>query len=113
MRKLRPDSTWNRLTPGQKQTLEGWLFDENIRYREALTRVLAQFGIKTSMRSLAEYYNRLARERWLRQVMEVKARFREFDGENEVWRLIANAASARNHKRKPAQNGAENPKNRW
>ena len=34
-RKFRPDSVWNELTDEQWQTLESWLFEENITYREA------------------------------------------------------------------------------
>jgi len=39
MSKLRSDSKWNELTAEQRDTLEGWLFEENVSYREALERL--------------------------------------------------------------------------
>ena len=55
MRKLRNDSSWNRLTYEQRDTPEGWLFDENLGYAEIFepgskvfaglfTPVVAAFG---------------------------------------------------------------------
>ena len=63
MNKLRCDSTWKFLTPDQKQTLEGWLFDQQLGYDELLRRVSEHFGITASKTSLCNYCQRLARER--------------------------------------------------
>lgn len=48
MRKLRDDSTWNRLTPDQRETLEGWLFDENLGDAKTLARMQAEFGLEAT-----------------------------------------------------------------
>ena len=63
MRKLRNDSSWNRLTCEQRDTLESWLFDENLGYAEILERAQKQFGLQTTIASLSRYYRRRARER--------------------------------------------------
>ena len=58
MRKMRDDSTWNQLTPEQRETLEGWLFDENLGYVETLERVQKEFGLEATIASLGRYYRR-------------------------------------------------------
>jgi hypothetical protein len=63
MSKLRSDSTWAGLTPEQRETLEGWLFEENLGYREALERAQKEFGITASKMSLVRFYRRAAEER--------------------------------------------------
>ncbi len=63
MRKLRDDSTWNQLTPEQRETLEEWLFDENLGYAKTLERVEKEFGLEATIASLGRYYRRRARER--------------------------------------------------
>ena len=63
MGKMRADSAWSKLTAEQRETLEGWLFDENIGYKEALERAQKEFGITSSLSSLADFYQRRARER--------------------------------------------------
>jgi hypothetical protein len=63
MSKLRADSKWNGLTGDQLDTLEAWLFDEHVSYREALERIEKEFGVKASLPSLARYYQRLASQR--------------------------------------------------
>jgi hypothetical protein len=92
MSKMRSDSGWNRLTPEQKDRLEGWLFKENISYKLALVRCEQEFGFVASMRGLSEYYQRLAGERAERQVMELKARCPQFDEATPDWKLLGNAA---------------------
>jgi hypothetical protein len=51
MRKMRDDSTWNRLTPEQRETLESWLFDENLGYAKTLERVQKEFGVEATIAS--------------------------------------------------------------
>ena len=58
--KLRSDSTWAGLTSEQRETLEGWLFEENLGYAEVLERVQREFGVTASKSSLSRYYQRLA-----------------------------------------------------
>ena len=63
MRKLRDDSTWNQLTPEQRETLESWLFDENLGYAKTQERVLKEFQLEATVASVGRYYRRRARER--------------------------------------------------
>ena len=69
MRKLRDDSTWNRLTPEQRETLESWLFDENLGYAKTLERVQQEFGVEATMASVGRYYRRRARERQVEELV--------------------------------------------
>lgn len=73
MRKLRDDSTWNQLTPEQRETLEAWLFDENLGYAKTLERVQKEFGLEATMASLGRYYRRRARERQVEELVEAQA----------------------------------------
>jgi hypothetical protein len=73
MRKLREDSTWNRLSRERRETLEGWLFDENLGYEETLARVKEQFGLEATVSSLGRYYRRRARERQAGELVEAQA----------------------------------------
>jgi len=88
MRKMRPDSIWNRLTAEQKSRLEHWLFEENIRYVDALERVEREFGFKASMRSLADYYKRLCKEHIAKETIRARGVFGTFETEEDVWREI-------------------------
>ncbi|MDB6023050.1 MAG: hypothetical protein JWQ04_2907 [Pedosphaera sp.] len=63
MSKLRSDSLWNELTPEQWETLESWLFDENIGYKEAHERILKEWGLTRSISGLARFYRHCAEER--------------------------------------------------
>lgn len=69
MRKLRDDSTWNRLTPEQRDLLEGWLFDENLGYTKTLQRVRKVFGFTATVANLGRYYRRRARERQIPELL--------------------------------------------
>ena len=73
MRKLRDDSTWNQLTPEQRETLEEWLFDENLGYAKTLERVQKEFGLETTIASVGRYYRRRARERQVEELVEAQA----------------------------------------
>jgi hypothetical protein len=73
MRKMRDDSTWNRLTPDQRETLESWLFDENLGYAKTLERVQKEFGMEATMASVGRFYRRRARERQVEELVEAQA----------------------------------------
>jgi len=72
MRKLREDSTWSQLTPAQRETLEEWLFDENLGYAKTRARVQKVFGLETTVASVGRYYRRRARERQARELVEAQ-----------------------------------------
>ncbi|HXR04442.1 MAG TPA: hypothetical protein VN836_07020 [Verrucomicrobiae bacterium] len=73
MRKMRDDSTWNQLTPEQRETLESWLFDENLGYTKTLERVQKEFGMEATVASLGRFYRRRARERQVEELVEAQA----------------------------------------
>jgi hypothetical protein len=73
MRKMRDDSTWNRLTPEQRETLESWLFDENLGYAKTLERVQKEFGMEATIASVGRFYRRRARERQVEELVEAQA----------------------------------------
>jgi histidyl-tRNA synthetase len=73
MRKMRDDSTWNKLTSEQRETLEIWLFDENLGYAKTLERVQKEFGIEATIASVGRFYRRRARERQVEELVEAQA----------------------------------------
>jgi hypothetical protein len=73
MRKLRDDSTWNRLTSEQRKTLESWLFDENLGYAKTLERVEKEFGVEATIASVGRFYRRRARARQVEELVEAQA----------------------------------------
>lgn len=73
MRKLREDSTWNRLTPEQREVMDGWLFEENLGYEKALERVHKEFGLKSTIASLGRYYRRRARQRQAEEILDAQS----------------------------------------
>lgn len=78
---MRDDSTWNRLTPEQRELLEEWLFEERLGYADALARVEKEFGLQASLASMGRYYRRRARER---QVTELVTAQVTADGLNNL-----------------------------
>ena len=73
MRKMRDDSTWNKLTSEQRETLEIWLFDENLGYAKTLARVQEEFGLEATIASMGRFYRRRARERQVEELVEAQA----------------------------------------
>jgi hypothetical protein len=73
MRKMRDDSTWNQLTSEQRETLEAWLFEENLGYAKTLERVQKEFGLEATMASVGRFYRRRARERQVEELVEAQA----------------------------------------
>ncbi len=63
MSKMRSDCVFSKLTPEQADLLEGWLFEENLSYKDALERAQKEFGIGGSLTGLRRFYGRLAKER--------------------------------------------------
>jgi hypothetical protein len=65
MRKTKSDALWNALSPEQLETLDQWLFDENLSYAKAWPRAQHELGFKGSVASLKRYYARRKQERTL------------------------------------------------
>ena len=78
--KLRCDSTWAALSPEQRETLEGWLFEENLGYTEVLALAQKEFGITGSKMSLVRFYQRVAAERAQREFLELDTAVKEMKG---------------------------------
>ncbi len=70
---MRDDSTWNQLTLEQRETLESWLFDENLGYVKTLERIQKEFGLEATVASLGRFYRRRARERQLEELVMAQA----------------------------------------
>jgi len=73
MSKMRDDSTFNQLTPEQRETMEGWLFDENLGYAKTLERVKQEFGLEATISSMGRYYRRRARDRMVEDLLDAQA----------------------------------------
>jgi hypothetical protein len=90
--KLRSDSVWSKLTAEQRETLEGWLFEENIGYKEALERAKQEFGLASSLTSLAVFYQHLAEERMQRELLGVKSLAGKIDKVETNWEDLGGTA---------------------
>ena len=79
MKKLRPDSTFARLTPEQLAEVDDALLS-NASY-ESVREMLAEWGHKVAQQNVAEYYHRhLAPQKWARQA-RVAQELREIPAE--------------------------------
>lgn len=79
--KLRSDSAWSRLTPDQREQVDKWLFVFNVSYRGALALVEQQFGLKSSLGSIARYHRRRQSER---EALGIRMQAAEWGGLTEV-----------------------------
>ena len=86
---MRDDSTWTQLTPDQRETLEIWLFEENLGYAKTLEKVQQEFGVEATIASLGRFYRRRARERQVEELLEAQV------AANELNDLPVSAASLR------------------
>jgi hypothetical protein len=73
MSKMRSDSTWNQLTPEQRETLETWLFDENLGYAETVERVRREFGLQATTSSVGRFRRHRAAERQAEDLTDAQA----------------------------------------
>ena len=70
---MRSDSTWNQLTPEQRETLETWLFDENLGCAETVERVRREFGLQATISSVGLFRRRRAAERQAEDLADAHA----------------------------------------
>ncbi len=82
MKKTRADSIWAGISAEQQAVLEGWLFDENLTYREAVERAEKELGVKGSIQSMARFYKKAQTERALRRLNAAKIGSGEITGQN-------------------------------
>jgi hypothetical protein len=71
MNKVRSDALWNELSAEQLETLDKWLFEEKLGYRETLSKAQKELGFKGSYSSLVRYYQRRSQERELERLLEL------------------------------------------
>ena len=79
--KLRSDSAWSQLTPEQREQVDKWLFVFNLSYRGALALAEQQFGLKSSLGSIARYHRRRQAER---EALGIRIQSNEWGGSVEV-----------------------------
>jgi hypothetical protein len=72
MNKLKPEALWNRLSVGQRETLDRWLFEENLSCVEALPRAQKEMGFTGQLSSLKRYYQRRRQEWVMEELAEMK-----------------------------------------
>src|SRR6266478_2993623 len=80
MNKLRADSTWNELTPEQREKLDEWLFEEEVSYQETRARAQKEWGIESSISSVGRYYRRGRNARMLEEMAETQATANALNG---------------------------------
>lgn len=69
MKKTRSDSIIDGLPLNQQETLERWLFEENVSYALASERLLADFNVRCGQHALADFYQRTAQRRMLDRIV--------------------------------------------
>jgi hypothetical protein len=72
MRKMRADSSWNRLKPEQFALLDDWLFEERLSYAKVLARAEKEFGLHASMSSIGRYYRMRAKQERIMELIEAQ-----------------------------------------
>ncbi len=80
MKKAKSNASWSRLTLKQRETLDRWLFDENLSYAKVLTKAESELGYKGSQTSLRRYYERRQQERLVTDVRDVGRDVAEIQG---------------------------------
>lgn len=68
MTKPKSNSIIDGLPAQQRQQVEAWLFDENISYKDAASRLWNDFGVKVSEAALSNWYSGRAQERMLDRI---------------------------------------------
>jgi len=68
-RKPHSGSKIAKLPREQQELLESWLFDENIAYRKAADRALAQFGVKMHPVTVMCFYHKIRQQRNLDRIL--------------------------------------------
>jgi hypothetical protein len=80
MEKVKSNALWNELSPEQQQTLDKWLFEDNLSYAEIFPKAQSELGFSGSISSLKRYYLRRKQERKVEELQEVKQYVAEMGG---------------------------------
>lgn len=71
MKKSGTNAHWNKLPASGRKTLDNWLFEENLSFREILPRAREELGFTGGLTSLKRYYRRRRQERLVEELREV------------------------------------------
>lgn len=71
-RKVRSNSSWNKLNVKQRARVEVWLFEENRSYEDTAKRVKEEFGLETSLWSVMRFYRQRAAVRQSMDLIEAQ-----------------------------------------
>ena len=69
--KVKANAKWNELSPGQQKKLAEWLLEDHLGFRVVWEKAAKEFGFKGSVSSVRRFYERMARERVLRDLVEM------------------------------------------
>jgi hypothetical protein len=72
IRKVRSDSNWHGLTFEQCETVEEWLFEDNLSYTETAERIRKEFGRETSRSSVGRFYGHRAQLRRATELVDAQ-----------------------------------------
>jgi hypothetical protein len=71
--KLRSDATWSALTSEQRETIERWLFEENLSFREIEKRATSELGLAYSKSAIGRLYKHLRCHRTFDNLTDIQA----------------------------------------
>src|ERR1700679_1623331 len=80
MDKAKSNASWNALSPEQQQTLDKWLFEENLSYTEILPKAQTEPGFPGALSSLKRYYQRRKQEKKVEEIKELTEYVAEVSG---------------------------------
>jgi hypothetical protein len=72
LKKMRADSHWSGLTFEQCETVEQWLFEDNLTHEATAARVKQEFGVEASRWSVGRFYRHRARVRQGLELLEAQ-----------------------------------------
>ncbi len=91
MNKAGANAAWSGLSAEAKETLEGWLFDEELNFPVALERAQKELGFTGSVSSLKRFYQRRSQERVLAGFGEAQSQAKGIAGAKGEAGLLCHA----------------------
>lgn len=73
MSKPKSNSVIEAMPQNQRDQLEAWLFEENISYKDAVKRLLADFEVRAVESSVGRFYQRCAQLRMLDRIAQSRS----------------------------------------
>lgn len=91
-RKTPSTSVIDGLPANQREVIDRWLFEENVSFKDAATRLYQDFGVRSSESALGRYWQRRQQQRMLDRIATTAATVNRV--EEEFGRNPANTFSA-------------------